>query len=73
MAEEEYPGFSNSVRTGKCEFCDFCDNSNDPRLILDHLLAVHGLDRNGKRVQPKDSPVGGSVSVRAHSRKRPRR
>jgi hypothetical protein len=32
------PFVKRSIKTGKCEFCD---NSNDPRLILEHLREVH--------------------------------
>ena len=70
MVEEEYAGFSRSVKTGKCEFCD---NSYDPSPILEHMLHVHGLNKDGKKVQTKGSIAGGSVSVRAHSRNRPRK
>jgi hypothetical protein len=73
--DETFQSFTRSVQTGKCEFCD---SSYDPRPILEHLLDVHGFDKNGQRVAaPKGKgaaggdAVGGSVNVRAHTRKRP--
>ena len=64
------PFVKRSIETGKCEFCD---NSNDPRTILEHLRDVHRPGDDGKKATSGTDLAGGSVSVRAHSRNKPRK
>jgi hypothetical protein len=69
--EWDNPLVARSLQTVKCEFCD---SSYDPRSIFDHLLDTHlGVGSRPQEIRSQSSSTGASVSVRAHSRKQPRK